>query len=197
MTYVGAAGEAVGSTTFNNIAEGGIKIVSNNNNNANNSPNDYILFVDTALPAAATSFHTGRIVRCTISFADGSIINNSCDTTPICAERDEKNAFGYFSDCRDSTSCGVYYMGTVTAFGTKNLKNRVYCADIINFRGNEDPVMYRRHFTAVHAFDVNSWIQATIESETSSQSIRSYQEIVVFPNSMLGGVPAIDPVAGV
>jgi hypothetical protein len=108
-------------------------------------------------------------------------------------ERDNRNAFGYFSDCRDSSSCGVYYMGTVNEFGTKNLMNRVYCVDIINFNNSEDPIMYRRHLTAVHAFDVDSYIQATIQSETSSQSIRSYQEIVIFPNSMITANP-IDPV---
>ena len=49
-------------------------------------------------------------------------------------------------------------MGTVNEFTTHNLMNRVYCADIINFNNNEDPISYRRHFTAVHAFDVAGWI---------------------------------------
>lgn len=172
--------------TFNNIAEGGIKYVPNNDQTQSF---DYIVFVDTNPPATGTSHHTGRIVRCRIDFATGAIVANSCDEDPICMERDNRNAFGYFSDCRDSTSCGVYYMGTVNEFGTKNLMNRVYCVDLINFNGNEDPILYRRHLTAVHAFDVNNFIQATIQSETSSQSIRSYQEIVIFPNSMITANP--------
>ena len=84
-------------------------------------------------------------------------------------------------------------MGTVPEFNTKNLMNRVYCVDMINFNGNEDPLLYRRHFTAVHAFDVSGFVQSTIESESNSMSIRSYQEIMMHPDVMISGTAGIDP----
>lgn len=184
------AGSLVPTQTFNQIVEGGIKIVPNNDETANH---DHILMVDTNPPAAGTSHHTGNIIRCRIEFATGNIENNSCRTDPICPERNNRNAFGYFSDCRDTSSCGIYYMGTVPEFNTKNLMNRVYCVDMIHFNQNEDPLMYRRHFTAVHAFDVSGYVQSTIESESNSMSIRSYQEIMMYPDAMIGGSGGIDP----
>lgn len=188
LGYTATAGNVVGTQTFNNIAEGGIKIVPNGDET---NTHDYIVMVDTNTPAAGTTHHTGKITRCRIQFTDGAIQNNSCDEDPICPERNGRNAFGYFSDCRDTSSCGIYYMGTVDKFNTHNLMNRVYCADIISFSGNEDPIKYRRHFTAVHAFDVASYIQTTIETESASMSIRSYQDIIMYPNAMIQGQPAI------
>jgi hypothetical protein len=189
-TSTAAAGaDVVGTQTFNLIAEGGIKYVPTWDDT---TANDFIIFVDTNPPAAGTTHHTGRIVRCRIAFATGAIENNSCDEDPICPERNGRNAFGYFSDCRHPSSCGVYYMGTVNEFTTHNLMNRVYCADIIDFNGNNDPINYRRHFTAVHAFDVGGYIQSTTSSESNSMSIRSYQEIIIYPNAMIQTMPAID-----
>lgn len=190
MSYIGTNTNAVASRTFNKIAEGGIKYVPNNNDN-NNS--DYIVIVDTNPPATGTSYHTGVIYRCSIKFSSGEINKNSCDEDPICPERDNRNAFGYFSDCRDSSSCGVYYMGTIPEFTTHNLMNRVYCADIINFSSSEDPIGYRRHFTSVHAFDVARYISTTIQSNTQLMNIRSYQEIKIYPNAMITGNGSIDP----
>ena len=190
-TNTGTNAGAVPTEVFNNVAEGGIKYVPRWA--GNNNGNDYLVIVTTNPPAAGQSHHTGRIIRCSIEFASGNIPNNSCDEDPICPERNNRNAFGYFSDCRNPSSCGVYYMGTIPEFTTHNLMNRVYCVDMINFDGNEDPILYRRHFTSVHAFDVANYVQTTIQSNTASMSIRSYQEIVMYPSAMIAGQTAIDP----
>lgn len=135
----------------------------------------------------------GIIFRCNINRATavtGTTITGAfsgCVNTPACSEETGKGFFGYFSDCRSANnkaSCGIYYMGLNRAATGNNgnnadLMNRVYCADIIKFDGTQ-PLLYRRHFTAVHAYDVTNAIQSGIDSEANSMNIRSYQEFYVY-----------------
>jgi len=190
-TDINFAAGTESATHVGAITTGGIKYVRGNDVTGANTGadrfKDYIIAVNSA---------TNMIHRCTF-YRNTNLVRASaggaelCVRVPTCPEDPGKRNFGYFSECRDTRSCGIYYMGRAgelrndakNAHSTTrfNLMNRVYCADILKFNGTQ-PLYYRRHFTAneVAAHDVNSVIQSGVDSEANSMSLRSFEELYMY-----------------
>lgn len=183
-----------GTGGIGSFSRGGLKYVPRNynaNGGFNGANNDYIIGVN----QDATGTGAGTIFRCQVN-RDAAVVANvangafsNCVSTQACQEDAGRGNFGYFSDCRSANngaSCGIYYMGLNSGAIAANtngnvaqLMNRVYCADIIKFGGTQ-PLLYRRHFTGVHAYDITQAIQTGIDSVAKSMNIRSYQEFYIY-----------------
>ena len=205
------------NTGLTSITAGGIKYVRGRGNSATSTANfglgatgsgwiDYIVYVNDQTKTVSTCVFDRQNNRILRTGANNDVVTR-CVSTPTCPEDPGKNNFGYFSECRDSASCGVYYMGRVGPSrpetpnkeinrqnnaisyqsGTGNvnsrfnLMNRVFCADILKF-DSVSPLLYRRHFTAneVAAHDIWQTITSGVDSEANAMMIRSFQELYIY-----------------